>query len=582
MPSVYDELVVCRSATSEMTGDVSITVTADEVKNIASKGVAPLLDMASKDSNVNDQWQNLATHIAADVKAGFVPAAAAADRAINASQALYDAITNWDKTAEPNSGVDAVAAAANLVAVGFTSSGASQLIAGLAIKGIVAVTDPAIDAAKSMVTPIVQNAAKQLTGSFLSQAVSGLAAGAMASGVGAAIGAGISIISSVMQSLFAPPPLPPYQVGGCGIWNQPDIVVKYTWMWGDSREASPIVGGGPNNPGWRTFPDPKTAPGWFDVITPQQIQKVMGGNAGFFNEAVYVGPTQYKWQYKAPIPTDLGHSDTWYGCFTMPGDVGKRPIDQAMYDNGIGTDANGNPIKTQEVSVFHQLEAEMAALYIPGIDPRQIVQFKHFQSLFFLLWKQNREFALNGLGAQPDWKVLVHAVTVWNNGHAADSLLKVSPTTGNLISPQDVPFVSCSYVQWLLREYGTQIGASLVLDGDFSFDLHTGNMIVSHPALPPAGAPHLIPIKMAPPEPEKSVRSTMLVDGLLVGGTVGMGAAGPVGAVIGAGVGAAVGHFIPHPAAAPIVRPSPKPRPVIKAEVPVAFHVTPRSLFLHG
>jgi hypothetical protein len=473
----------------------AVTVSQSDIDSLAQHAAQQLKDYINNVPEANDQWLSLVSDIAADAAAGVLPKEAVNDTVYSASLTLFNAITNYGSASGDSDIGNAAQAAALMVSTTTTSAGASSLIAGLAVKGIIA-SGPALqEAVTNAAKPILTNAVQHLTGGFLSAALQGTASAAMASGVGAAVGVGLSLVTSLISGLFSGPPPPPYSIGTCGLYSKPDIVVRYTWMWGDPSISTPVVAGGPNNPAWRSFPDPKKdAQTWYAVLNQngipslQQLMQQGPGDVPFSGTQVQTPllmgglmgglAAHFMWS-----GSKQGHQDEWYACYTWPGDSSTRPIDHAMYDLGYDYDSSGAPEGAAEQSVFRQIEMEVQwEGPIPSLPPSQWVPqapFKDFTKMFFQLWKSNREFQLNGLRAQPDWKVLQHAVTVWNKAHSASSTVTIAPSSVSLLDVKAPPLPFTTYVQWLLHRYGDQFDPTLMAMGnDFSFKLNTGDIIV--------------------------------------------------------------------------------------------------------
>jgi hypothetical protein len=540
-------------------GAISVTVTQSDVDAIVShadpllKGLVDNDPMSADPNGVGAQWNLIATHIAADLKAGFIDQGKALQTAENASSALYQSITNFVADGASGnvaaSGADLVACA-GAVAVRYTTSGASQMLAGLAQQGIVKGESALADWATSAATPIVENAVNHLCGSFIASlgpVIAGAAAGALATGVGAVIGAALAVAGEVLSNLLSSPPPPPYQVGNCGMQTQPDIVVKYTWMWSGSS-SSPVIAGGPSAPGWRSFPTPQTAPDWFQpwgwstavpyghTIPGTSMKNLHGAQTSFGLDLV----TQVTAKLRAPISgadcvaPQPCHEDTWYACYTFPNDAGTRVIDHAMYDLGVqgpkGADGSFSWQNADDISVYHQLETEQLTPIFPQAGRYQ-QQFKDFLALYFQLWKQNREFQLNGMQPMADYQVLQHTQTVWNGSHQGNVTLRLQPNATPPIAWNAPPLVFSTYAQWLMQKYQGALGTTL--NSDFSLTLNMGPSIISHENLPPAGAPHLPPIRISPnfwaalakmKKPATAVKVTLAPGG---------GGATPAGNVIG-------------------------------------------------
>jgi hypothetical protein len=561
------EALASRKPRWAMTGRSAHTGAAGiDVASLAKNGIPELLSLVSQDpSGLGVQWQNLVSHVAADAASGLIAQKDVVGTVQQASIQLYASLQQFATATGSGDESQAIEASINLVSTNFTSSGAGQVISGLAQLGIA-------EGAKAA-TPLVQDAAKQFTGSLLTNALGVVGGGLAATGVGAAVGLGVSLLAGVFSSLFGQPPPPPYQIGQCGLNSKPDMVIRYTWMWGDSSIGSPVVEGGPGNPNWRSFPEPALPPVKGDSVAVY-TQKMLAiaeasigvGDGAWYKPAVRPsasgpfntpaqGPTVVPFQWDGSKRTP-SHLDTWYGCFvfgsgshfpttiplptgasaSVPGDdTDKRPIDLAMYDNG----SDGNGTDSAEQTVYEALARENGMegfLPLPAgigsLTGATLTPFRQFQAAFFKAWKQNREFSFNGLKQQPDWKVLEHTIQMWNRAHAPTPQLKLSPSSAALPWPGDIPIpLTPTYEAWLLNRYNDKF--TIPLGNDGSVMLNLGPV---HPAVPvgttkPAGhvpvLKPLVPIKLnlatLPPvkSPAPSNSTGLLIAGATLLGTLG-------------------------------------------------------------
>lgn len=481
---------------------------------------------------LKDEWGKIVANIVADNHAGLN---SDIDGALTkASKTFFDSYTGYAS----NDG-NQLAASAAITTTNHTASGAGQMLAGLIGKGL----DASADLITQKATPIVTHALDHMAGSFLSTLTSvvGTTSTALtATGVGAAVGIGASLLAGAFSSILGGPPPPPFSVGSCGLNTKPDIVCKYCWMYGDPNLGNHgITDGGPNNPYWRRFPNPKLDSVWYKQLQSSQIPK----GVYTFNHS-----WPWSWQWSG---NKIKHLDTWYACYTLPGDFGKRHIDQAIYDNGHEGDDQGF-----EVSIMRQLEFELNASAILGVDILNRKLYKALQQAFFASWKRNREYAFNGLKMQPDWKVLEHVLSVWNGAHAPNKTrLRISPMDNEsdqfygMVTPQTTkqPAIMYSYLSFLLKHYGNSF-TNIQLNDDGSFDLNTGDIPWYETVSGQAGAPvQLKGIRLGQKprsSPSSAKTSKLPIAGALIGGAIGGIAAGPPGAAAGAAIGAGIEKLV--------------------------------------
>jgi hypothetical protein len=331
----------------------------------------------------------------------------------NAASRFVQTYQQLNATSIIGDGSDPVSAAAGFVSVGSTIAGAAGVVGSL------------VSAASSGSVPKALNS---IMGLVVAAAPAAAAAGAVSFGVGAAIVAGAAIVEGVLSQLFGSPPQPEGSVGNCAYYGNsgpPTITDNYVWSW----PAGGIVSGGPGNGAWRRFPDPAvpTNSGWFAPYTmPGQVSEV--------------GATQ-TWMWSG---SPQGHVDQWYACFTIPTDDGKRPIDQACYEQGS--------------SVYHHLECEISLANGAGSA------LAAFQIAFFAAWKANREYGLNGLVQRPDWEVLQQTLILWNNAHSSSQKITIQPSNeAPLGATVGCPSSITPYVSILLGQSAAKMSGSFLL-----------------------------------------------------------------------------------------------------------------------
>jgi hypothetical protein len=200
-------------------------------------------------------------------------------------------------------------------------------------------------------------AAIEQAGSVIVGTIVGLAAaaGAISAGVGAVIVAGVGLVIEGLTALFSHAP-PAATVCGSELSQVPTIVVGCAFSMSATRRA-------PKSVNWRPFPEPTVA-----ADAPWYAPPSVGGLQYF---------TSFTWR-----------GDDWSGGFSSSPD---RAIDRAFPDyQAIAQENTGS-----------------------GTNPIDL-----FRAAFFVAWKANRAFALNGLTPQDDWQVLSYVTRTWNNAHA--------------------------------------------------------------------------------------------------------------------------------------------------------------------
>lgn len=246
--------------------------------------------------------------------------------------------------------------AASYLQSGQLAEAAKQFtMAGQTVAGAVNMVTGLVNAQKGGITP---QAGLAITQTFIGTMIGvGVAAGSVSAGVGAAIVAAITGLIALLQAagLFNDQPLSGQQICGTVFNPPPSFAVGCIAVYPND----------PNNPAndpgaiaWRKFPDPNNAAdaAWFSLDQGVEIGQWQGA----------------RWNNP---PVALGSA------------VGVRPIDSAF-------------------DVYRQFECEIARR--PDDE---------FLAAFFSAWKANKEYALNGLKAQPDWQVLLHLIRVWNFAH---------------------------------------------------------------------------------------------------------------------------------------------------------------------
>lgn len=219
----------------------------------------------------------------------------------------------------------------------------------------------AVDAVGGLVSAAASGdpAAIEQAGSVIVGAVVSLAAaaGAISAGVGAVIVAGAGLLIEGLTSLFSHAP-PAATICGTDLSSAPTIVVNCLWSTTATRRA-------PKSINWRPFPQPNVA-----ADAPWFAAPANTGPVGWF--------TAFSWM-----------GDGWSGGFSHDPD---RAIDRAFPD-------------------YKTLEQENGAGGGTGTLPG-------WKAAFFVAWKANKAFALNGLQPQDDFQVLSYVTRTWNNAHA--------------------------------------------------------------------------------------------------------------------------------------------------------------------
>lgn len=204
------------------------------------------------------------------------------------------------------------------------------------------------------------------TGTLIGIAVS---TGVLTAGIGAAIVTGIGAALSLMQQagLFGSPPQGTQICRNLYFDPAPSIQVGCVGMTGAG--ADPNLGRiKPGSIYWRSFPKPS------------------GGNA---NDVHWF---------------DGSGAISWAGSASGPSyDWGSYPR-QRLIDNAFPD--------------YHYLNCETT-----------IAGLADFQNAFRQAWTANKEYELNGLKSQPDYKVLDNLLRVWNRAHADATFLDVPPAS---------------------------------------------------------------------------------------------------------------------------------------------------------
>lgn len=533
-----------------------------------SVGPGSFLGIVGADPQAANSWNALADHLAEDV--GATPNNNGISTIINAAVTFLQAQFSFSQSAEGGANADGANgwnAATNMAGMNHTSFGSVQMINSL------------LGAAASPLSNAATNEVVKFTGSLISKAtitaagqagqvIGDIGSSLAATGVGAVVGIGLELVSGLFSSLFGSAPTPVGYIGGCPIYDHmpgtkdasgrpQGIVSRYAW----TQYGYPTPGGpgqlGQKNPAWRNFPDPVADPDWYAAqfdFTGMQFTPSKGfmgvpplqpyspppaplrGGAGVFTGTVgggAAGPTVRSWKWSKGL-----NNDVWSACFTFRGDNGRRPVDQAFYDNGV------DGVSGPEVSVFRNIEMEQM-FPVLSIDAAQAASFRDFQRGFIQAWKANREFQLNGLKSQPDWQVLMTYILAWNRAHFATSALTIKGDSRSLVLPQDLPRPTISYVQYLLNSYWRSMtatdenGVPPVVAGG-TLKLNTGARKPDTPlaatATPIQYGPRFgIGVKPTPPPKPKHYWGFTAA-----GAAAGALAGGPVGLALGAAAGAGV------------------------------------------
>lgn len=301
--------------------------------------------------------------------------------------------------------------------------GAQQLVMyGKTIAGAAAQIGGLVEAAQSGQVPPSQFVTA-FTGTMIGLAVG---AGALTAGVGAAIIAGVNILVGVLQQAgFFGGQTPGVEVCQGQGWSSscnppPSWTIGCTCVW---QPGSPIV---PGSPAWRHFPDPSSGADadWFDA------------GLGIFS---------------------------WKGAtFSFPTSKG-RPIDTAF-------------------PPYHKLECDFqnAGTIAGATQSADAEELMLFLKAYFVAWKLNREYALNGLKVQDDWQVLVHTVRMWNKSHApgAGHDFAYDASAAYLDPSSDCAHGGANfYVQSLVQDIINN-NQSDVLNGSGAVHINTGPMLL--------------------------------------------------------------------------------------------------------
>jgi len=168
---------------------------------------------------------------------------------------------------------------------------------------------------------------------------------------------------------------------------------------------------------------------------------------------------------------------------------------------------------------FRQLECEAATLY--GSAPQE-----QFLAAFYGAWKANKEYALNGLNAAPDWQVLINTVRMWNLAHEDGAGYSFYPADPQyLLKPPGPGDLRCTtpsilYVSTLVNDVlnNSNVPKDVVRNGRVF--IHTGPK--KRPRL------HIVPGGINPNPPPQP--STMKTTGLSTPAKVAVGVAATAGA----------------------------------------------------
>lgn len=200
----------------------------------------------------------------------------------------------------------------------------------------------------------IDQAGSVIVGTIVSLAT---AAGAISAGVGAVIVAGAGLLIEGLTALFSHAP-PAATICGTDVTQVPPIVVGCVFSQTASRRA-------PKSINWRSFPNPSAAGDapWF--AAPANV-----GSGEYFNDFPWLG-------------------DYWSAGFSTTAD---RAIDRAFPDYQTLAQENSNTLDTSALG--------------------------QFKAAFFVAWKANKAYALNGLTPQDDYQVLSYVTRSWNNAHA--------------------------------------------------------------------------------------------------------------------------------------------------------------------
>jgi hypothetical protein len=357
----------------------------------------------------------------------------------NAANTFYTQYQGISATLTSANGIDIAQAAKQFTLVGDTVAGAVTTVNGL------------IQAAKGGVAAIPQ----------LTQTFTGLIVGifvstdVIAPGVGAIIMAGIGAVLSLLEAggLFAS--TPGADVCGDTVSPPPAFTINCLSASGCNPGANAATNPCQIQPGsaeWKSFPEPSNPldAAWF-ATAPSS------GDTFYIADFAWTGTS-------APGATTLQFSG-----------YGTRPIDVAFPE-------------------YRQFECESIQNYeISGIKLTEIGFFDGaavvaFLQAFFVAWKLNQEYALNGLVPQPTPTVLLQTIRMWNTAHAPGDGHDFAPSTSSPASSISLCNVTATYVEMLVTAVLSKIGGAVVPEVvNGNLHINTGDQLSAGFLVDPGG-----------------------------------------------------------------------------------------------
>lgn len=231
----------------------------------------------------------------------------------------------------------------------------------------------AVDSISNLVSAAAHGAPPaQLLQGFSSLVISvAVGAGAVTAGAGAAIAIGVAIVASLISNLLNSGGPPGASI--CGVtWTPAPQWVVSTYFGGDRHECFGIYGVLPTD---NSSISP-ASPDWLRFPDPN-------------SDAAW-----------SPDGKNPKTGRDWYQLAN-----GLAPIDLAFPQ-------------------FYRMRCDLARPWPPALAD--------FYKGFVAAWKANAEYTLNGLKAQPDWKVLATYVRIWNAAHDDSSTFDFGARDNNI------------------------------------------------------------------------------------------------------------------------------------------------------
>lgn len=292
-------------------------------------------------------------------------------------------------------GGDAANAAAKYVMTGMTALGSLSQVVGL------------VQAGQSGEPPA--GLLEGFTGTMIGVLTG---AGAVSAGAGAAIVVAADVIISLLQQagLFGSPAqgtnicgstvsgnLPQYMMPSPSTYGgqPPTCIAVWDTYWDSTHNTNSIA---PGSPAWRKFPVPSSNAfgGGPDAVWFVQNVSNMGGASRL----------QWSWTPKGAAQ-------------------GVSYLRGAVFIN------SSQSIRLIDVAfpVYHHMECEAFAAIPLAPIPGDVGVYAQFQQAFFAALKLNWESAMNGIQPQPDYKVLIAVLRVWNRAHAPGAGVTLQPSS---------------------------------------------------------------------------------------------------------------------------------------------------------